>query len=162
MLTADQISHRLKIAAKIPFMEGLSAGQIDQVLKSGKIDSLDAGQVLCNGGDRSNALWVLLAGKVSVVGDGFELAEIEAVEILGEMGVITGLSRSATMITKQDVVVLEIPKLRLELVMREDIDLERKLYRNMLRSLCEKLRSTSSRLAEGATAVDKEIMASLS
>ena len=77
------------------------------------------------------------------------------------MGVITGLSRSATIKAKRDVVLLEIQKLRLDKLMKDDIDVERKLYRNMLRSLCEKLRSTSSEMAEGATKTDREIMALL-
>ena len=162
MLSPEQISHRVKIAAKIPFMNDLSASQIERVLKSGSIKSMDARAPLCKAGDKSIALWILLAGQLCVKNDGKELAIINAVDIVGEMGVITGLSRSATIHTTMDVVFLEIPKLRLEAMMKNDIDLERKLYRNMLRSLCEKLRSTSSRLAEGATPVDREIMASLS
>lgn len=162
MLSPDQISHRLKIAAKIPFMADLSAAQIDRLLRSGKIRSLDSRAVLCNGGDRSTALWILLNGKLCVRKEDVELSVIEPVEIVGEMGVITGLSRSASIHAVDDVVILEIQRLRLDALMKDDLDLERKLYRNMLRSLCEKLRSTSSRLAEGATPIDKEIMVSLS
>ena len=67
--------------------------------------------------------------------------DVEPVEIVGEMGLITGLSRSATIRAEKDVVFLEIAKLRLEALMRNDIDVERKLYRNMLRSLCGKLKA---------------------
>ena len=161
MLSPVQVSHKLKIASKIPFMSDLSAGQIDRVLEAGRMISIDGGQVVCKAGDNSNSLWILLAGKLVVLQGEILLTTIESVEIVGEMGLITGLSRSATISAKQDVVLLEIQKLRLDKLMKDDIDLERKLYRNMLRSLCEKLRSTSTQLAEGATKTDREIMASL-
>ena len=91
-----------------------------------------------------------------------EFAVIDAVEIVGEIGVVTGLSRLAAIQTVEDAVLLVILKLRLDALMQEDMDLVRKMYRNMLRSLCEKLRTTSSQLAETATEMDREIMASLS
>jgi CRP/FNR family cyclic AMP-dependent transcriptional regulator len=117
--------------------------------------------VLCKAGDKSGSLWILLAGALVVFKGEIQLTTIHSVEIVGEMGLVTGLSRSATISAKQDVVLLEIQKLHLDKLMKDDIDLERKLYRNMLRSLCEKLRSTSSQLAESATKTDREIMASL-
>ncbi len=162
MLSPAQVSHRLKIASKIPFMDDLSASQIDRLLQSGKIRSLDAGQFLCKAGDNSNALWILLAGKLSILSGDFELTVIDRVDILGEMGLVTGLSRSASMKAIQDVVLLEILKLRLDSLLKKDIDLERKVYRNMMRSLCQKLRSTSTRLAEDMTKADREVMAALS
>ena len=161
MLSSAQLFHRLKIASKIPFMADLSAGQIERVLQAGKMISIDGEKLVCKAGDNSNSLWILLAGELDILKGEILLTTIESVEIVGEMGVITGLSRSATIKAKRDVVLLEIQKLRLDKLMKDDIDLERKLYRNMLRSLCEKLRSTSSQLAEGATKTDREIMASL-
>ena len=62
----DQVSHRLKIAQKIPFLKDLSAGQVNRVIQSGKIGSVDAGNQLCKAGDHSNAMWILLGGQLSI------------------------------------------------------------------------------------------------
>lgn len=56
--------------------------------------------------------------------------------------------------------VLEIKRLRLDALLRDDIDLERKLYRNMLGSLCGNLRDSNSQLLAG-TKKEKGIAATV-
>jgi len=161
MLDQAQVSHRLRIAQKITFLKDLSAGQVDRVLQSGKIQSIDAGKVLCKAGDHSNAMWILLGGQLSVQDRETVLAVLDPVDLAGEMGLITSLPRSATIHVTKDAIVLEIQKLRLDALLKEDIDLERKLYRNMLQSLCGKLRQNNAQMTQAGTTLEREIAASL-
>ena len=161
MLTPEQVSHRLRIAQKIPFLKDLSADQVNRVIQAGKMMSIDAERRLCKSGEHSNAMWLLLAGELSVRDGEIALATIESIDIVGEMGLITGMPRSASIVVTQDAVLLEIGKLRLEALLKNDIDLERKLYRNMLQSLCSKLRLTTSHLKQNAPKLERELAASL-
>ena len=145
MLDQAQVSHRLKIAQKIPFLKDLSTDQVNRVLNSGKLGSMDAENRLCKAGEHRNAMWVLLGRELSIKDGETILATLEAVDLAGEMGLITGLPRSATILVTKDAVLLEIQKLRLDALLKDDIDLERKLYRNMLQSLCGKLDKTTPR-----------------
>tara|TARA_Y100000590_G_scaffold215295_1_gene243994 strand:- start:194 stop:655 length:462 start_codon:yes stop_codon:yes gene_type:complete len=151
MLDQAQVSHRLKIAQKIPFLKDLSADQVNRVLNSGKLGSMDAGNRLCKAGEHSNAMWVLLGGELLIKDGETILATLEAVDLAGEMSLITGLPRSATILVTKDAVLLEIQKLRLDALLKDDIDLERKLYRNMLQSLCGKLRQNNAQMTQEGT-----------
>lgn len=161
MLDQAQVTHRLQIAQKIPFLKDLSAAQVNRVIKSGKIESVDAGKRLCKAGDHSNAMWILLAGKLSILDGETVLATLEAVDIAGEMGLVTGLPRSTTIQVTANVVLVEIQKLRLDALVKDDLDLERKLYRNMLQSLCGKLRQNNAQMTQAGTTLEREIAASL-
>ena len=161
MLDQAQVTHRLRIAQKIPFLKDLSAGQVNRVLQSGNLQSVDAGKLLCKAGDHSSAMWVLLGGQLSIRDGETVLATIDAVDLAGEMGLITGLPRSATILVAQDAVVLQIQKLRLDALLKDDIDLERKLYRNMLQSLCGKLRQNNAQMTQAGSTLEREIAASL-
>jgi len=50
------LTRHLKIVEKIPFVKGLSLHQVQQVLKAGSLETMQAGQVLCRDGEKSTAI----------------------------------------------------------------------------------------------------------
>ena len=81
---------------KIPLFEDLPPSTLRMVLSISTKVSLDKGAALCKKGDQSDAMFILLSGKLSVMGSGSEpIATIEPVSSIGEMGVFTGELRSA-------------------------------------------------------------------
>ncbi len=68
-----------------------------------------AGEILCNEGDTPDGLFCLLAGEISVWKEGVEIGSVtNQGEILGEMSMITGRPRSATIQAKTDSEVLHV------------------------------------------------------
>ena len=67
------------------------------ILKSCQNQSVAAQQTLCNFGEPSDKMFILLYGKLSIYSkEGAQVARIEPVAPVGEMGLFTGEPRSAT------------------------------------------------------------------
>ena len=157
----QNVSANLKIAEKIPFFRGLSMNQVKQVLHAGQIASFEPGKRLCKDGDKSTEMFILLAGELLIKGGDSELAVIHPVEIVGEMGVVTNQPRSATIEVSEDATFLSIGKTSFDVLMKNDIDMAVKIYRNLLESLSQKLRDNNVRVTESALASAREIAASV-
>ena len=63
------------------------------------------------------------------------------------MGVVTSQPRSATIEVSQDATFLSIGKMPFDVLMKNDIDMAVKIYRNMLEALSQKLRDNNVRSA---------------
>ena len=74
---------------------------------------LQAGQVVVREGDPGNSMFVVLEGRVAVLrgNDGaanMEVGRLGAGEFFGELALLTGTKRTATVVTVEDVVLLEL------------------------------------------------------
>ena len=146
-MSRPNVSANFKIVEKNPFFRGLSMNQVQQVLHAGQMVSLGLGKRLCKDGERSTKNFLLLSGELVVRGKAAELAVIHPVEIVGEMGVVTSQPRSATIEVSQDATFLSIGKMPFDVLMKNDIDMAVKIYRNMLEALSQKLRDNNVRSA---------------
>ena len=62
---------------------------------------------------------------------GVVLAHLKPVEVLGEMGVITKEPRSVTLEVTQIATLLSLSKIRFDALIRQDIDMNFKIYLNL-------------------------------
>ena len=146
-MTATADSYKTaKIVEKIPFFQGLSLSQIQQVLHAGKMESYPAEHILCRNGDKSNAMYILLSGELTVKDDGLELARVKPVEIVGEMGLVTGEPRCASIEVAKNATLMAIGKMHFDVFLKSDLDMAVKIYKNMLDSLSQKLRENNAQL----------------
>lgn len=60
------------------------------------IGEFSAGQAICREGEHGNVMYVLLAGRAEVTSGGLLLEKVGAGEIVGELGVLDGIPRIAT------------------------------------------------------------------
>jgi len=132
-----------KIVQKIPFFRGLSPSHVRGILQVGQITTHTQGQILCKEGEKSRSLFILMAGELAVKTEDRELARIKSVEIVGEMGVITGQPRCATIQAAKDATLMVIRKIDLDRLLKNDLELASKVYKNILDSLCQKLRDNN-------------------
>ena len=100
-------SHRL---ADVPLFAGLSGKVLDDLARESRTRRYAAGQVLWNEGDPGEALLVLEEGQLRVTrvtGAGVEvvLAVIDAPAALGELALLDGAPRDASVIAQRPVVV---------------------------------------------------------
>lgn len=142
------VNRHLKIVEKIPFVRNLSMHQVQQVLHTGRLETFGVGHLLCKDGENSTAMFILLAGELAVKDGNTLLAKIEPVDIVGEMGVVTNQPRCATIEVTAPATVITVSKIQFDMLLKNDVDMAARIYKNMLDSLSKKLRTNNEKLAE--------------
>lgn len=102
------------------------------------------GETICREGDFGGSCFIIRSGKVRVVksdarGEEITLAELGENEIVGEMSVIAGLPRSATLIAMEPTELLVVDEANFEKVFKGNPEFSIK----MLRILSERLRNST-------------------
>jgi CRP-like cAMP-binding protein len=109
---------RIKLLATCDLMRHLPAEQIEQILPCIRDRQLKAGEILFKAGDPGDALYIAARGKVEVLTNGSPGAEASgsAIAVLGEghafgeMSLLSGGPRTATIRAVEDTDLLEIGK----------------------------------------------------
>ena len=103
----------------VPFLRRFSAEQVQQFARLGRITSLAAGDIVCHEGERSDSMFVLLAGTVSVsrhdgTGGRVEIRQFHEGEFFGEVALLDSRPRTATVacVTDCKLFVLEQARFR--------------------------------------------------
>jgi CRP-like cAMP-binding protein len=87
---------------------GLDREDLEDILRTGEAVSFRAGEPLVERGDPGEAIYILLSGSAEVdVGGRFH--RIEPGDFLGEMAIMAGKERMATVTAVEDVEALRIP-----------------------------------------------------
>ncbi|MEE2658896.1 MAG: response regulator [Candidatus Latescibacterota bacterium] len=124
---------------KIALFNGLSPTQLRVTLGHCHAQQFEAGTVVCQQGGASDEMHILVSGKLAVLEDNVRVASIIPVDSVGEMGVITGHARSATVEAVEPSHVLTIEKVKLDSVLRAQRDLKNRIFANIINILSEKL-----------------------
>ncbi len=98
-----QISQVLK---RVPFFEKLDKEGIDFIVERLKFKPFDQEEVICRIGDPGDRMYIIISGQVKVVVDDEEgeetiIAHLGSGDYFGEMALLTGEPRSATIITTE-------------------------------------------------------------
>ena len=75
------------------------------------------------------------------------------------MGVITKEPRSATLEVTENAPLLSLSKIRFDALIRQDIDMNFKIYKNLLESLSQKVRDNNAQIIQSALDSDHELAA---
>jgi CRP-like cAMP-binding protein len=124
-----------------PLFAGLDREHLEQVLACGHRASFEAGEAIVERGDPGDAMHIMLSGAAEVdVGGRFHRLEQGA--FFGEMAVLAGKRREATVKAVEHVETLRIPADDLQAFLLENP----RVAVGMLRSLVERLREVQDRL----------------
>jgi CRP-like cAMP-binding protein/CheY-like chemotaxis protein len=93
-----------KILKKVPIFRMLGKESIDFIVERLKFKTFDKNEVVCKVGDPGDSMYIIITGKVDICIYGQEGAEqivasLEAGDYFGEMALLTGETRSATVRT---------------------------------------------------------------
>ncbi|HEU5431562.1 MAG TPA: Crp/Fnr family transcriptional regulator [Thermomicrobiales bacterium] len=141
--TSSSVAHRL---GDVPLFAGLPASALNELARESRTRRYPAGQVLWNEGDPGEALLVLEDGQLRIsrfTGTGAEvvLAVVEAPAAVGELALLDGAPRSASVIAQRPVVVRLVPRsVFLALLRREPSVVE-----GLLRTLATMVRASNAR-----------------
>lgn len=136
----------LEIISKIPLFEGLTLYQAEKVLALCRPKKYEVDQVLFKQGTPSTEMFVLLSGELGIVRDNTVIATITPVAPVGEMGILTGESRTATVIAKVISSLLVIRRVELESMMKRDLDIAMGILKNFSQTLSQRLADTNAML----------------
>src|SRR6266404_2993468 len=109
-----------------PLFECLSDAQIDSLVKEARLNYFGRGERVIQEGAEGDSMFVLLRGAarvwVSKNGSSIPVATLSAGDCFGEMSLLTGESRTATVQAESDCYVLEIGKPLMAEVIRDSPD----------------------------------------
>ncbi|MBC9783215.1 DUF2225 domain-containing protein [Heliobacterium chlorum] len=134
---------------------------IGQLAQSGTLKNYEADDIIVHEGEPGNEMYIILSGKVEVYIqsiDGFPIVitELQAGDFFGEMSLLEGLPRSASVRAIENTILLSISESNFESIMSRQPRLAFKVMKGLsarLRQLNEELR----RLKEGRRPQAKEI-----
>jgi CRP/FNR family cyclic AMP-dependent transcriptional regulator len=115
----EDIDARGVLAAIPLFAETLNPRQLDHLAAQCEPVFFPAGTFLISEGDFGDSMFAIVDGEASVTlhddrGDEHGVAMVKPGEIVGEMSLLTGMRRRATVVAKTDVAAIEITKPALE------------------------------------------------
>ncbi len=114
-----------------PLFKCLSDDQLDALLPRGRVVHFGSGETLIQQGDQGESMFILVDGEANVVvqrnGSPTHVAALATGDCFGEMSLLTGERRSATVIAKSDCEVVEIGKAVIAQSLKENPDLLNKL-----------------------------------
>lgn len=146
-MAREQVAeHRL---AEVPLFAGISRQSLDRLAPQSWLRSYPEGQVLASEGDPGESLLVLESGQVKISrftpsGHEVVLAVVDAPASFGELALIDGAPRSATITAQTPVIVRVVP--RQAFISLVETDPQAAMA--VLQALTGMVRSTNERLAD--------------
>jgi len=105
------LDERMDLLAKVDIFQHLKRGDLKTLAKTTKEETYHAGDVLCRQGDRGIAAFIVAQGRIAVEeelagGRVLEVAALGPGAVVGELSLIDGAERVATIRAKDEVVSL--------------------------------------------------------
>jgi hypothetical protein len=155
---------RLKLGKEppegIPLFKGLSHTQVHYIIMAGSLLEMDEGKILFHKGEPSDSMYAVVSGTMDVLDPDSEEAtdqelgghklinQIKTGDVLGEMGFLRSVPRSATVITTQPVELLKINwKMIKRLQWLYPPTAQRFLF-NLMTLICDRLENLTERFSE--------------
>jgi CRP/FNR family cyclic AMP-dependent transcriptional regulator len=140
-----------ELLANIPFFESFTAGHLNDILYSSYFIQCDPGDRVIEEGQDDARIFILLTGDLEVMKDGGPIATIDqSGEIFGEVAMISGEKRSASVVARTPTLCLVIDQQFLNELKPEKTNASyyAALYGFLSRVLAGRLKQATARLAE--------------
>lgn len=128
-----------KLAA-VPVFAGLSRRQVSKLVSKSKQTRHQAGHEIAKEGEGSLALHLLLTGSADVSLRGERVRTLKAGDYFGEISLIDGRPRSATVTAAEDLTTLAVPHVAFQQLLEE----EPGFAAGLLKLLCARLREAEA------------------
>jgi CRP/FNR family transcriptional regulator, cyclic AMP receptor protein len=108
------LQQEFEVLRRVPFFAEIEPSKLKLLAFMSERVGFDDGKILCRQGDPGDAAYLILDGQVDIVLEGpagpVTVATLGVNEIVGEMAILTGAPRTATMRAKGRVICLRIAK----------------------------------------------------
>ena len=129
---------------KFSMFENLSDDELSLIAKETVVRHYEADEVVCEEGSASDTMFFIDSGAVAVAKQGVTLARLAAGDYFGEMSLITGDPRNATVTTQEPSVLLEVSSPAFHVI----IERSPLAMRNLLRTFDTRLRRHNDKVVE--------------
>ncbi|MGZ5383758.1 MAG: Crp/Fnr family transcriptional regulator [Acidimicrobiia bacterium] len=131
MTMLNSRSDRIGALRVIPLFSHLSKKDLNEVAKRADEVTVAKGTVLAEEGTRGNECFVILRGKVGVSRNNRRITSGRWGAVIGEMSLLDGMSRSATLVAEQDTTLLVIHRRDFQYLVDHLPGFSRKLLMNL-------------------------------
>jgi CRP/FNR family cyclic AMP-dependent transcriptional regulator len=136
----------------LPLFQGFTKAGAQMLIEPGEVRELAAGELVFSEGDPADSVFLVLSGKLLVfvarAGRELPLTTSEAGTLLGELGVLCGIPRAASVRTIEASAVLRWSSEVFRRLMLRNTFLSERIFANSLRTIIEKERSLIQSLTE--------------
>jgi MFS superfamily sulfate permease-like transporter len=142
---------------EIDFFDGVPDAELQELRGVLKLRAFKTGEPICREGDPGDKMWLLVKGSVSVrlsVGDhrgSRRITSLTRGTVFGEMALIEGAPRSASIVADEDVVCYELNGADFAMLLRDKPAIAATVMRNTARELARRLRRTSEDLRQATS-----------
>ncbi len=110
---AERLRPRVKLLAELDLLAGADRNTLERLAATAEEVIMPAGTVVIREGDEADALWILTRGELSVSATGGgpeprELPPVTAPGYVGEIGLLHGIPRTATVTARRECTLLRI------------------------------------------------------
>lgn len=146
----------VNVLGKIPVFKGLNPLQVKKVLALCVHKAVEKNENICKVGTPSDEMYVLLTGQLGIyTAEGVRVATTLPVTTVGEMGVLTGEPRSASVVVSSPSNIFTISKVRFDLLLREEHQMRAIIYKNIIDVLAGKLNNDNIRMMDYQTKIEE-------
>lgn len=155
---------RLKLGKEppegIPLFKGLSHTQVHYIIMAGSLTKINAGQILFHKGDLSDSMYAIVSGNMDVLDPDVDgeshrtlgshklINQLKTGDVIGEMGFLRSVPRSATVIATQPVELLKINRKMIKRLQWLYPPTAHRFFFNLMTLICEKLENLSECFSE--------------
>jgi CRP-like cAMP-binding protein len=136
-----------KVLAEVPLFGGLGASDRRRVAERAEIAHVKADELIVREGFSAEGFFVLLSGVARVEQNGVQVAQLERGDTFGELGLLSGKPRTATVIAVDDLWTLRIRRDRF----RHVLESKPSIAIGLLETLTERLLAAERRSAGSTT-----------
>jgi CRP/FNR family transcriptional regulator, cyclic AMP receptor protein len=133
-------TRKIELLAQMPLFSACTRRELGQVASLTVPAELPSGSILTREGAAGGLAYVIASGNAEVTRNGRRLATLGPGAVVGELSLIDGEPRSATVRARTDLDVLEVDRRDLDKLLRKMPSVRRKL----LESLATRLRATDT------------------
>ena len=137
-------SDKVRLLKDVPLFSGLSKRQLELIAREGSERRVLHGRVIARQGSLGSEFFVIADGRARVERDGRLIARLQAADCFGEMSLIDGGPRSASVTAESELVVLLVVSGSKFRGLVQDVP---GLSVKLLTTLCKRLRSADIQLA---------------
>lgn len=142
------VIRKIEAISKVSLFRYCSYPDLTMLMNRFEYQKLKPGADICLEGTISDSLYVILSGEIHVDKKGVGITDRKAGEVIGEMGVLEGLPRSATLRSKTDAELLMLSRAQLVSLLKEDQRLAVRLLWALCQEQSARLRATTDTLVQ--------------
>ena len=149
------LQQEFEVLRRVPFFAEIEPSKLKLLAFMSERVGFDDGKILCHQGDPGDAAYLIIDGQVDIVFESASgpvtVATLGANEIVGEMAILTGAPRAATMRAKGRLIALRIAKDPFMRMVREFPN----MAVSIMQELAHRVESTNNQLRAALNEVRK-------